>query len=79
MGWVGKMLTFAYMVGGWVKANAYVSKILEITKTFDDIEETFLIISQPHLNFCTKFRVQNRFLHRKVDQVKTICRLHYLQ
>ena len=34
-GWVGgggKMLTFAYMVGGWVKANAYVSKILEITR-----------------------------------------------
>ena len=24
------MLTFAYMVGGWVKANAYVSKILEV-------------------------------------------------
>ena len=21
---VGKMLTFAYMVGGWVKANAYI-------------------------------------------------------
>ena len=29
-GWVGglgKMLTFAYIVGGWVKAIAYVSKI----------------------------------------------------
>ena len=47
-GWVGgvcKMLTFAYMVGGWVKANAYVSKILEITRTFDILGETFLIIS----------------------------------
>ena len=30
MGWVGglcQMLTFAYSVGGWVIANAYVSKI----------------------------------------------------
>ena len=30
MGWVGglcQMLTFAYNVGGWVIANAYVSKI----------------------------------------------------
>ena len=27
VGGVGHMLTFAYMVGGWVKANAYVSKI----------------------------------------------------
>ena len=29
MGWVGgigQVLTFAYMLGGWVKANAYVSK-----------------------------------------------------
>ena len=29
-GWVGgegQMLTFAYMLGGWVKANAYESKI----------------------------------------------------
>ena len=26
MGGVGKILTFAYIVGGWVKANAYVSK-----------------------------------------------------
>ena len=32
VGGVGQMLTFAYMVGGWVKANAYVSKILEITR-----------------------------------------------
>ena len=32
VGGVGQMLTFAYMVGGWVKANAYVSKILEIIK-----------------------------------------------
>ena len=34
VGGVGKMPTFAYMVGGWVKANAYVSKILEITSNF---------------------------------------------
>ena len=30
MGWVGglcQMLTFAYKMGGWVIANAYVSKI----------------------------------------------------
>ena len=59
MGGVCKMLTFAYMVGGWVKANAYVSKILEITRTFDILGETFLIINQPHLNFCANFRVQN--------------------
>ena len=26
VGGVGKMLTFAYVVGGWVEANAYVSK-----------------------------------------------------
>ena len=26
VGGVGQMLTFAYIVGGWVKANAYVSK-----------------------------------------------------
>ena len=45
MGGVGQILTFAYMVGGWVKANAYVSKILEITRTFDILGETFLIIS----------------------------------
>ena len=32
MGGVGKMLTFAYMVGELVKANAYVSKILEKSK-----------------------------------------------
>ena len=30
MGGVGKVLTFAYMVGGWVKDYAYVSKILEV-------------------------------------------------
>ena len=35
VGGVGKMLTFAYMVGGWFMANAYVSKILEMTRTFD--------------------------------------------
>ena len=64
------MLTFAYMVGGWVKANTYVSKILEITRTFDILGETFLIISQPHLNFRTNFRLQNRFLHRKVDKIR---------
>ena len=64
------MLTFAYMVGGWVKANAYVSKILEITRTFDILGETFLIISQPHLNFRANFSVQNRFLHRKVDKIR---------
>ena len=45
MGGVGKLVTFAYMVGGWVKANAYISKILEITRTFDILGETFLIIS----------------------------------
>ena len=45
MGGVGKMLTFSYMVGRWVKANAYVSKILEITRTFDILGKTFLIIS----------------------------------
>ena len=45
VGAVGQMLTFAYMVGGWVKANAYISKILEITRTFDILGETFLIIS----------------------------------
>ena len=45
MGGVGQMLNFAYMVGGWVKANAYISKILEITVTFDMLGETFLIIS----------------------------------
>ena len=61
MGGVGQMLTFAYMVGGWVKANAYVSKILEITRTFDILGETFLIISQPNSNF----RV-----HRKVDKIR---------
>ena len=27
VGGVSQMLTFAYIVGGWVKANAYVSKI----------------------------------------------------
>ena len=32
VGGVGQMLTFAYMVGGWIKANAYVRKILEITR-----------------------------------------------
>ena len=32
MGGIGQMLTFAYMVGGWVKANAYVSKILETSR-----------------------------------------------
>ena len=32
MGGVDQMLTFAYMVGGWIKANAYVRKILEITR-----------------------------------------------
>ena len=26
-GWVDQMLTFAYVVVGWVKTNAYVSKI----------------------------------------------------
>ena len=26
VGGVGQMLTFAYIVGGWVKANAYASK-----------------------------------------------------
>ena len=78
VGGVGKMLTFAYMVGGWVEVNAYVSKILEITRTFDIIAETSLIISQPHINFCANFKVQNRFFHRKVDQGKTKCRLHCL-
>ena len=32
-GWVGgvsQMLTFAYMVGGWVMANAYISKIFAV-------------------------------------------------
>ena len=70
MGGVCKMLTFAYMVGGWVKANAYVSKILEITRTFDILGETFLIISQPFLNFRGHLRVQNRLLHRKVDKIR---------
>ena len=71
MGGVGQMLTFAYMVGGWVKANAYVSKILEITRSFDIIGETFLIITQPHLIFFANSRAQNKFLHRKVDQGKS--------
>ena len=47
-GWVCgvcKMLTFAYMVVGWVKANTYVSKILEIIRTFNILGKTFLIIS----------------------------------
>ena len=65
MGGVGNLLTFAYMVGGWVKANTYVSKILEITRTFDILEENFLIISQPDSNFRANFRV-----HRKVDKIR---------
>ena len=27
MGGVSQMLTFAYFMGGWIKANAYVSKV----------------------------------------------------
>ena len=71
MGGVDKMLTFAYMVGGWVKAHAYISNILEITRTYDMLGEIFLIISQPHLNFRSNNRVQIRFLQRKVVKIRT--------
>ena len=38
-------------VGEWVKANAYISKFFEIAIPFNISRETFLIISQPCLNF----------------------------
>ena len=34
VGGVGQMLTFAYIVGGWAKAKAYISKLQEIYETF---------------------------------------------
>ena len=40
LGWVGgswQMLTFAYKVGGWVVANAYVSKMEKVNTTVRQI------------------------------------------